>query len=95
MNARYSTVSYMVIPFDIFEPAQAANFEGIQSIAIVDGVKHRPPINKMKRKNGHIQELAGHDILPPVHVILAVECRIAGIDQHLCEVDERVLHQEP
>ena len=30
-------VSYMVIPFDIFESAQAAHVEGIQSIAITDG----------------------------------------------------------
>ncbi len=32
-----SAVSYMVIPFDIFESAQAAHVEGIQSIAITDG----------------------------------------------------------
>ena len=32
-----SAVSYMVIPFDIFESAQAANVEGIQSVAITDG----------------------------------------------------------
>ena len=31
------TVSYMVIPFDIFESAQAAHVESIQSIAITDG----------------------------------------------------------
>ena len=31
-----SAVSYMVIPFDIFESAQAAHVEGIQSIAITD-----------------------------------------------------------
>ena len=32
-----SDVSYMVIPFDISESAQAAHVEGIQSIAITDG----------------------------------------------------------
>ena len=32
-----SAVSYMVIPFDILESAQAAHVEGIQSIAITDG----------------------------------------------------------
>ena len=32
-----SAVSYMVIPFDIFESAQAAHVESIQSIAITDG----------------------------------------------------------
>ncbi len=32
-----TAVSYMVIPFDIFESAQAAHVEGIQSIAITDG----------------------------------------------------------
>ena len=31
-----SAVSYMMIPFDIFESAQAAHVEGIQSIAITD-----------------------------------------------------------
>ena len=32
-----SAVSYIVIPFDILESAQAAHVEGIQSIAITDG----------------------------------------------------------
>ena len=32
------------------------------------------PKNKMKKKSEYLQELAGHDVLPPVHVILAVEC---------------------
>ena len=32
-----NAVSYMPIPFDIFESAQAAHVEGIQSIAITDG----------------------------------------------------------
>ena len=32
-----SDVSYMVIPFDIFESAQAADVKGIKSIAITDG----------------------------------------------------------
>ena len=32
-----SAVSCIVIPFDIFESAQAAHVEGIQSIAITDG----------------------------------------------------------
>ena len=31
-----SAVSYMMIPFDSFESAQAAHVEGIQSIAITD-----------------------------------------------------------
>ena len=31
-----SAISYMVIPFDIFETAQATHVEGIQSIAITD-----------------------------------------------------------
>ena len=32
-----SAASYIVIPFDIFESAQAAHVEGIQSIATTDG----------------------------------------------------------
>ena len=32
-----SAVSYMMIPFDIIESAQAAHVEGIQSIVITDG----------------------------------------------------------
>ena len=44
-----SAVSYMAIPFDIFEPAQAAHVKGIQSVAITDG-QHRCLSNSITSK---------------------------------------------
>ena len=40
-----------------------------------------------------VLEWAVDDVTAPLHALITVDCAVTGVDDHLCEVDQRVLHQ--
>ena len=60
-----SAVSYILIPFDMFESAQAAHVEGIQSIAITDG--QVPCLSTTRKKKKRKTEAEMYGLCQPRH----------------------------